>query len=129
MIAKNPKKLIIILLCLVFVISIGAIIFINIVTYPTTKMVLPMSMQNVTVISDNTNLKYELPTNPINVYIEYQGKPEKLTAIINEYPTLGATLDISGLPTGIHDVELHFDLPRNVSVANTPVLVRVVINE
>ena len=129
MIAKNPKKLIIILLCLLFVISIGAIIFINIITYPTTKMVLPMSMQNVTVISDNTNLKYELPTKPINVYIEYQGKPEKLTAIINEYPTLRATLDISGLPTGIHDVELHFDLPRNVSVANAPVLVRVVINE
>ena len=129
MIAKNRKTLIIILLCLILVISIGVITVISIVTRPTVKRVLPISMQNVTVISDNANLKYELPTDPINVYIEYQGSVDKLSEIINDYPSLRATLDISGLSSGTHDVELHFDLPRNVSVANSPVKVRVVISE
>jgi len=126
---KERKTLMIVLTCLIFVISIGVITFIRVEAYPTVRRVLSIPMQDVIVTSDNANLKYELPTEPITVNIEYHGSLEKLSAIINDYP-IRATLDILGLSVGTHDVGLQFNLPPNVIlVANSPEKLRVVIGE
>ena len=119
---KNRKTFTIIISCIILTIFSVVNALIN-VTHPIVSRQLMLPMQNVTVIRDNSDLIYELPTEPIMLMIQSR------SADYISSDSLRAELDLSGLSSGTHDVELRFDLPRNISVRNSPVILRVVINQ
>jgi len=120
--ARNRITFTIIVSCIILTIFIGVNALIN-VAHPTITRQLILPMQNVNVIRDNADLIYELPTEPIMLMIQSRSA-DYITS-----DSLSAELDLSGLSFGTHDVELRFDLPRNTSVRNSPVILRVVINQ
>ena len=85
---------------------------------------LTLSPGNIFEIRDNNRLVVQLPSDPIPVSI--RGPADTVRNISSS--TLRGELDLTGLPTGIHDVVLHIALPSNVTITNAPIKLRVVIS-
>ncbi|MDR2650608.1 MAG: hypothetical protein LBB94_12975 [Clostridiales bacterium] len=85
---------------------------------------LSLQIRNISIIRDDNRLVPQLPADQIPVII--RGSADAISNVTDA--NLRAELDLSGLSAGIHDVELHFELP-NVSISNAPIKLRVVISE